>query len=50
MVSSQAISDTLRTAKDPLQAAKKLAAKAFRAGARDNVSLLIARCFDAREL
>jgi serine/threonine protein phosphatase PrpC len=50
MVSSQAISETLRTAKGPLQAAKKLAAKAFSAGARDNVSLLIARCFDAPEL
>ncbi len=44
MVSGQAISDTVRIAKDPLQAAKKLAAKAFSAGARDNISLLVARC------
>jgi PPM family protein phosphatase len=50
MVSGQAIRDTLRTAKDPLQAAKRLAAKAFSAGARDNISLLIARCLDAPEL
>ncbi len=47
MVSDQAISDALGTAQDPLQAAKRLAAKAFSAGARDNVSLLIARCLDA---
>lgn len=49
MVSRQTISDTLRTAKGPLQIAKRLAAKAFSAGARDNVSLLIARCLDAPE-
>jgi serine/threonine protein phosphatase PrpC len=47
MVSDQVISDTLRVAKSPLQAAKHLAAKAFGAGARDNVSLLVARCLDA---
>ena len=47
MVSSQVIGGTLRTARDPLQAARKLAAKAFSGGARDNVSLLVARCSDA---
>lgn len=49
MVTSEVIGSTLRTAKDPLQAAKRLAAKAFSAGARDNVSLLIARCLDSPE-
>ncbi|WP_407167910.1 PP2C family protein-serine/threonine phosphatase [Bradyrhizobium sp. ORS 111] len=49
MVSDQAISDLFRITKTPLQAAKKLAAEAFSAGARDNVSLLIARCLDAPE-
>ncbi|WFU81327.1 protein phosphatase 2C domain-containing protein [Bradyrhizobium sp. CIAT3101] len=49
MVSGQAISDTLRTAKNPLQATKRLAAMAFSAGARDNISLLVARCLDAPE-
>ncbi|WP_038378486.1 PP2C family protein-serine/threonine phosphatase [Bradyrhizobium elkanii] len=50
MVSGRAISETLRAAKDPLQATRRLAARAFRAGARDNVSLLVARCLDAPEL
>lgn len=50
MVTSQVISDTLKTAKDPLQAAKRLAAKAFSNGARDNISLLVARCLDAPDL
>jgi protein phosphatase len=50
MVSDHAISDTLRTAKNPLQVAKRLAAKALGAGARDNISLLIARCSDAPDL
>ncbi|MCD9893230.1 PP2C family protein-serine/threonine phosphatase [Bradyrhizobium japonicum] len=50
MVASQVISDTLKSAKDPLQAAKRLAAKAFSAGARDNISLLVARCLDAPAL
>ncbi len=50
MVTSQVISDTLKTAKDPLQAAKTLAARAFGAGARDNLSLLVARCLDAPDL
>jgi serine/threonine protein phosphatase PrpC len=49
MVSGQAISNTLRTAKNPLHAARRLAAKAFSNGARDNVSLLVARCMDAPE-
>jgi PPM family protein phosphatase len=42
MVSHQTISSLLRTAKAPLQAARGLAAKAFSAGARDNVSLIVA--------
>lgn len=50
MVASQVIRDTLKTAKDPLQAAKRLAAKAFSAGAGDNISLLIARCLHAPDL
>lgn len=50
MIARQTISDALRTAKDPLQAAKRLVAKAFSAGARDNVSLLIARCWNAPEM
>ncbi|QQO14800.1 serine/threonine-protein phosphatase [Bradyrhizobium diazoefficiens] len=50
MVSSHAISEALETAKDPLHAVKHLAAKAFSAGARDNVSLLVARCSVASEL
>ncbi|QQO18613.1 serine/threonine-protein phosphatase [Bradyrhizobium diazoefficiens] len=50
MVSSQTISDTLRTAKDPLQVAKRLAAKALSAGARDNISLLVVRCLDPSEI
>ncbi|MEY9242526.1 PP2C family protein-serine/threonine phosphatase [Bradyrhizobium elkanii] len=50
MVSGQTISDTLRTARDPLQVAKRLAAKAFSAGARDNISLLVARCLPAPAL
>jgi PPM family protein phosphatase len=47
MVSSQVIGDTLRSAKDPLRSVRKLATKAFIAGARDNISLLVARCLDA---
>jgi serine/threonine protein phosphatase PrpC len=50
MVTSEAISDTLRAANNPLQAAKRLAAKAFSAGARDNVSLLVARSSDPPDL
>jgi serine/threonine protein phosphatase PrpC len=47
MVASQVISDTLKTAGDPLQAARRLAARAFSGGARDNVSLLVARYLGA---
>jgi PPM family protein phosphatase len=47
MVANQIISYTLRTAKDPLRSARELAAKAFRAGAKDNVSLIVARRTDA---
>ncbi|MGJ4905502.1 PP2C family protein-serine/threonine phosphatase [Bradyrhizobium sp. HKCCYLS2058] len=47
MVSNQAISHTLRTVKDPLRCARRLAAAAFSAGAKDNVSLIIARRTDA---
>ena len=43
MVANQIISYTLRTAKDPLRSARELAAKAFRAGAKDNLSLIVAR-------
>jgi serine/threonine protein phosphatase PrpC len=43
MIANQTMSDALRTAKNPLQAARRLAAKAFSAGGRDNVSLLVAR-------
>jgi protein phosphatase len=47
MVANQIISYTLRMAKDPLQSARELAAKAFSAGAKDNVSLIVARRTDA---
>lgn len=47
MVANQIISYTLRTAQDPLRSARELAAKAFRAGAKDNVSLIVARHTDA---
>lgn len=46
MVPNQAISYTLGAAKDALQAARSLAANAFSAGARDNVSLIVARRSD----
>lgn len=46
MVPNLAISYTLGTAKDALQAARGLAANAFSAGARDNVSLIVARRSD----
>jgi protein phosphatase len=42
MVPNQTISDTLRTAKDPHRAVRSLAAKAFSAGARDNISIIVA--------
>lgn len=44
MVAHDIISHTLRAANDPLRSARKLAAKAFSAGARDNLSLIIACC------
>jgi protein phosphatase len=50
MVPNQTLSYTLRTAKDPLQIVRRLAAKAFSAGARDNVSLIVARRTEATEV
>ncbi|HZR85303.1 MAG TPA: protein phosphatase 2C domain-containing protein [Bradyrhizobium sp.] len=50
MVSGRTISNTFRVAKDPLHAARRLAAKAFSNGARDNISLLVARRSDAPDL
>ena len=47
MVSGQSISETLRTANGPLQSVRKLAAKAFSAGARDNISIVAARLSEA---
>jgi serine/threonine protein phosphatase PrpC len=43
MVANQVISETLRTGEDPGRSVRKLTAKAFRAGARDNISLIVAR-------
>lgn len=48
MVTSETIGGTLRTTDGPLQVARKLAAKAFGAGARDNISLIMARRSDAQ--
>lgn len=42
MVANRIISNTLRTTKDPLRSARKLAAEAFNAGARDNISMIVA--------
>lgn len=42
MVDNQTISKVLRSARTPLQSVRKLAATAFGAGARDNVSLIVA--------
>jgi protein phosphatase len=42
MVDNQTISKILRSARTPLQSVRKLAARAFGAGARDNVSLIVA--------
>lgn len=50
MVSSEVIGSTLKLANDPLQATRKLAAKAFASGARDNISLLIAHRMDVPDL
>jgi PPM family protein phosphatase len=43
MVGNQTIQKVLSTAKDPLHAARRLATKAFGAGGRDNISLIVAR-------
>lgn len=43
MIDNQTISKVLRSAGTPLQAVRKLAARAFDAGARDNISLIVAR-------
>lgn len=48
MVSDDSIALALRASGDPAQAAHNLAGKAFAAGARDNVSLVVARCSDPR--
>lgn len=50
MVTNQFIGDGLRDTKTPLQSARKLVAKAFAAGARDNISLIVARRSDARSV
>ncbi|WP_316186477.1 PP2C family protein-serine/threonine phosphatase [Bradyrhizobium sp. SZCCHNRI2014] len=50
MVLNQVIDDSLRNTKTPLQSARKLVAKAFAAGARDNISLIVARRSDARNV
>jgi PPM family protein phosphatase len=42
MVAGQIISETLRSGKDPSRSVRKLAARAFSAGARDNISLIVA--------
>lgn len=46
MVNSEVIGNTMRAANDPLQVTRKLAAKAFSGGARDNISVLVARFSD----
>lgn len=50
MLTSEIIGSTLRTAEDPLRSVRTLVAGAFRAGARDNVSLIVARRSDARPM
>lgn len=47
MVDNQVIGESLRDTKTPLQSVRKLVAKAFAAGARDNISLIVARRSDA---
>lgn len=42
MVDDPAISDNIRVIRDPLRCTRKLVAEAFGAGARDNVSLIVA--------
>jgi PPM family protein phosphatase len=48
MVEDQAISKILNAARTPLQAVRKLAAEAFNAGARDNISLIVVCRSDVR--
>ena len=48
MVNNQTICKILRTAKTPIQRARNLAAKAFNAGARDNLSLMVVCQSDVR--
>lgn len=48
MVSDDSIALALRVSDDPAQAARNLAGKALAAGARDNVSLVVARRSDLR--
>lgn len=48
MVDDQTISKVLRSAGTPLQSVRKLAARAFGAGARDNISLVVAWRSDFR--
>jgi len=48
MVDNQTISKTLNAAGTPLQSVRVLAAKAFSAGARDNISLIVACRSDVR--
>lgn len=50
MVANQVIGDSLRDTKTPLQSVRKLVAKAFAAGALDNISLIVARRSDARSV
>ena len=42
MVSNRVIGNTIRTTNDPLRTTRKLASEAFNAGARDNISLVVA--------
>ncbi|BBZ99848.1 PP2C family protein-serine/threonine phosphatase [Bradyrhizobium diazoefficiens] len=50
MVLNQAIGDSLRNSRTPLQSARKLVAQAFAAGARDNISLIVACRSDVRSV
>lgn len=46
MVDDNEIAHVLNTANDPIRAVRDLASKAFSAGARDSVSVLVARQID----
>ncbi|WP_167558863.1 PP2C family protein-serine/threonine phosphatase [Bradyrhizobium canariense] len=48
MVADDSIAHALNAANDPIRAVRHLAGKAFAAGARDNVSLVVARHCNAR--